>query len=116
VEAALVIPLLLMVVFGIIDFGRMLNAQLSVTEAAREGARVSSFGASPTEIQNRVDQVMDGATVVRETGCLSTPDPDRDTRVRVNYQFDFVTPVGALAGFVTDSFTLTARGVMPCHS
>ena len=36
-------PVLLLVIFGIIDFGRMLNAQITLTEAAREGARATSI-------------------------------------------------------------------------
>src|SRR5438477_589960 len=38
VEMALVLPLLLFVIFGLIEFGRMLNTQLTLTEAARAGA------------------------------------------------------------------------------
>ena len=37
---ALVLPLLLFVLFGVIDFGRMLNTQITLTEAAREGGQV----------------------------------------------------------------------------
>ena len=44
VEMALVLPMLLFVVFGIIDFGRLLNAQITLTEAAREGARAAAMG------------------------------------------------------------------------
>jgi len=39
VEFALVFPLLIVLLFGIIEFGAMYNAQLMVTGAAREGAR-----------------------------------------------------------------------------
>src|SRR6185312_11491700 len=41
VEFALVLPVLLMLIFGIIDFGRMLAAKIVITEAAREGARAT---------------------------------------------------------------------------
>jgi hypothetical protein len=117
VEAALVIQILLVLVFAIIDFGRMLNAQVKVTEAAREGARLSSFGASLTVVRNRVDDVLTGATVSRPSGaCPATPDPDRDAVVVVTYRFEFVTPVALLAGFVGGPTNLTATGVMPCHS
>ncbi|MFA9428634.1 TadE/TadG family type IV pilus assembly protein [Egicoccus sp. AB-alg2] len=44
VEFALVLLPLLAIVAGIIDFGLMLNAQLSLTHAAREGVRVLAIG------------------------------------------------------------------------
>jgi len=37
VEFAIMLPLLLLLIFGIIDFGRALNAQVTITQAAREG-------------------------------------------------------------------------------
>jgi hypothetical protein len=44
VEFALVVTLLLTLVGGIIDFGLMFNAQISLTHAAREGVRVEAIG------------------------------------------------------------------------
>ncbi len=37
------VPALLLIVFGLIDFGRALNAQISLTGAAREGARLAAL-------------------------------------------------------------------------
>ena len=42
VEFALVLPVLLFLVMGMLEYGWMLNAKISVTAAAREGARASS--------------------------------------------------------------------------
>ena len=39
VEFAVVVPLLMLLVLGIFEFGRIYNAKLVVTQAAREGAR-----------------------------------------------------------------------------
>ncbi|UVJ38524.1 TadE/TadG family type IV pilus assembly protein [Arthrobacter sp. CJ23] len=39
VEMAILLPLLLLILIGIIEFGRVLNVQVSLTQAAREGAR-----------------------------------------------------------------------------
>ncbi|WP_077489855.1 TadE family protein [Sinomonas mesophila] len=39
VEFALVLPMLPTLVFGIIEFGRLYNAQIVFSNAAREGAR-----------------------------------------------------------------------------
>ena len=40
VEFALVLTLLVMITFGIIEFGRAYNAQVTLTHASREGVRV----------------------------------------------------------------------------
>jgi Flp pilus assembly protein TadG len=47
VEFALVLPVLLVLVLGIVEFGRIYNVQISVTNAAREGARVMAIENKP---------------------------------------------------------------------
>ena len=47
VEMALVMPLLILMVMGIIDFGRIFNGEIQLSQAAREGARIAALG-SPT--------------------------------------------------------------------
>lgn len=115
VEAALVLPLLLLLVFGIIDFGRMLNAQIKVTEAAREGARASSLNAN---VANRIQDVMGSLSNVEvaEQQCGSNPGAGADAQVVVRYSFEFVTPFSALAGLAGGPITLTSTGVMPCRA
>jgi len=44
VELALILPLLLILVFGIIDFGRLIQASLIVTNVSREGGSMASRG------------------------------------------------------------------------
>jgi TadE-like protein len=39
VEFAIVLPLLLLIVFGVLDLGRLFHALITITNAAREGAR-----------------------------------------------------------------------------
>lgn len=39
VEFALILPILVLILFGVIEFGGVYNAQLMVTSAAREAAR-----------------------------------------------------------------------------
>jgi len=41
VEFALVLPVLLFIILGMIEFGWILNAEISMTSAAREGARIA---------------------------------------------------------------------------
>ena len=66
VEFALVVPVLLLIVFGIIDFGRALNAQIALTGAAREGARLAALGYPDAAIQARV--------------AAAAPEPERGHR------------------------------------
>jgi Flp pilus assembly protein TadG len=58
VEAAIALPLLLLVVLGIIDFGRLFQRYEVLTNAAREGARIAVLpvGYSTTEVKARVLQ------------------------------------------------------------
>jgi len=120
VEFALLLPLLLILVFGIIDFGRMLNAQITLTEAAREGARASVLG---TSVSTRVNQLTGGlgTTTTTTTACPANPAPSDTTTVTVTYQFQFATPIGALAPILGGTayggpVTLRATGVMPCRA
>ena len=43
VEFALVVPLLLVLLFGIVEFGKTLNTQATLSAAAREGARTMAL-------------------------------------------------------------------------
>jgi Flp pilus assembly protein TadG len=43
VEFAIIVPLLVLLVFGIYEFGRAYNTQVQLTGAAREGARVMAI-------------------------------------------------------------------------
>jgi len=124
VEFALVLPLLLLVLFGIIDFGRALNAQITLTQAAREGARLAALGYSDSDVATRAQAAatgLSGVSVAVTTTCAAGAGPTADAVVDVSDQFTFVTPIGAIAGIFVSSglgapITLTAQGVMPCET
>jgi Flp pilus assembly protein TadG len=121
VEFALLLPMLLLIVFGIIDFGRALNAQITLTQAAREGARLAALG--QPGVVSRTQAAATGLSPVNVsvTSCPAGAGPSADAVVSVSYSFTFVTPVGAIAGLIGGSgfgspITLTAQGVMPCET
>ena len=62
VEFALVLPLLMLVFAGIVDFGFLFQRYEVITNAAREGARLAVLpGYGTTDVQNRVrDYVSQG--------------------------------------------------------
>ena len=60
IELALCLPLLLLVVLGIFDFGFMFQRYEVVTNAAREGARVGILpNYTTTDASNRALQYLD---------------------------------------------------------
>ncbi|MCD6352511.1 MAG: pilus assembly protein [Armatimonadetes bacterium] len=54
VELAFIMPVLLLFLFGIIEFGLLFKDSLVLQEAAREGARVAALGAPPPRIREVV--------------------------------------------------------------
>jgi len=126
VEFALVLPMLLLVIFGLIDFGRLLNAQVKVTEAAREGARAAAVAGMGDDhadaAEGRAQIVDEGIEVVApSTFCEPPYTDDEDATVHTEYVFEWITPVGDIAalfggGGWGDPITVTGTGVMPCRA
>jgi Flp pilus assembly protein TadG len=116
VEFVLVLPVLLIVLFGIIDFGRLMYAKLELAEAAREGARAAAL-VSVDDSRNTINDIVaemssDMDSPYSISGCGSSPGPGDDARVTLVYHFSFVTPFLGIGG--DDGLTLTQTAVMPC--
>lgn len=61
---ALLLPLLLLLIFGIVEFGRLLSARETVNQAARNAAR---FGSANATTVNGVAQYVD-CVLIRQAG------------------------------------------------
>ena len=121
VEFALLLPVLLLIVFGIIDFGRALNAQITLTQAAREGARLAAL--NQPDVVSRTQAAATGLSPVgvSVTPCLAGAGQGVNATVVTSYTFSFITPIGAITSLFGSSgigspITLTAHGVMPCET
>lgn len=66
VELAIVLPLVLLLVAGIIDFGRAYYVNIMYTNAARDGVRMMALGLPNTDVTARV-------TDAASTGLAGTP-------------------------------------------
>jgi Flp pilus assembly protein TadG len=73
VEFALVVPILLILVFGIIDFGLAMTQQSLISNAAREGARAGSLEASQKATE---DAALGAMTGLMGTKPAVVPDLD----------------------------------------
>lgn len=114
VELALVLPILLILFMGVIEFGRIFNNYLVITNASREGARVAVLGKSDDEIIDRVNLTaasLDPASLeasvapdpsLRKSGAVAT--------VEVRYSISLVFPL--FESIVPNPLPITSRTAM----
>lgn len=57
VEFAILLPFILLILLGILEFGIILNSYLTIHNAAREGARLGIVGGSNMEIENLIVEI-----------------------------------------------------------
>ena len=81
VELAVVLPVLLLLLLGIMDFGRAFNYWITETQVASEGARRAAvnLGSTGTLLHSYVrDQIQVGDLRKNATICVGFPDEDSD--------------------------------------
>ena len=119
VEFALVLPIFLLVLFAIVDFGMAFHAWIAVTNSAREGARLGAVRGSTTEIEQRVwdttGTLEQGKLTVTVTNAEG--DPGDSVIVDVSYAYSLMTPMADLlalisGGTISDSLTLSSTADM----
>jgi Flp pilus assembly protein TadG len=123
VEFAFVLPVLVLVVVGIIDFGFLFQQYEVVTNAAREGARVGILpGYSTTDVQARVTSYLGeaglSATPTIGVQMVSIPGgtgaPAQGVRVTVSYPhtYTFLSSIATWFGGSFGTTTLSAVSTM----
>lgn len=122
VEFAIVLPIILLVVFASIDFGRALYTVNNLTAAVREGARLASVQISPdpttagskaavsTAVTNYVLAFggNSGAPTVNETFTGAVPDLQSITVQITSYPFTPITPLANVIGLGSITFSPSA--------
>ncbi len=110
VELALILPILVMLLLGITEFGRAYSAQISLQSAAREGARALALGEPSAAVDAAVRSAVGTAHVdaVTQTPCPSgsTSTSTSYATVTVTAQFTFSIPFVDVG---TRSLSATAR-------
>lgn len=97
VEMALVLPLILLLLFGVIEMGRIGHAYITVSNAAREGARLATIGGKDSEIR---DAVLNAAPGLNSSALTVVITPNQFNRqsgqgvsVQVTYPVQLMIPV-----------------------
>jgi len=127
IEFALVLPVLLMIVLGIADFGFLFQRMEVVTNAAREGARIAVLpGYLEADVRARVQSYLAAGGVATTSSPanpqvlvnmafsipMTAPTPAMSgKRVEVVYTYQYLF-IGPFAGWFGGSFTsVPIRGV-----
>jgi Flp pilus assembly pilin Flp len=111
VEFALILPLLVLFVFGIVEFGRAYSARIELTGAVREGARAVALGKDGVAAtQAGAPGLKPSQITVTTVPCPTvSPPPDAKATVEARYPFEYTIPL-----FRTGTWMLKATGVMRC--
>ncbi len=113
VELSMTLPILLILVFGIIDFGMGMRSYISLANAVREGARFASVGntaGEPSDCDGVTNNTVYGRVCVTTGGLdvdlmepsVTYPEgiaPGNSVVVSANYDYHFITPLGDFMDF-----------------
>ena len=123
-ETAVILPLLLLLLLGVVDLGRAFYFHIVITNAAREGARYGShFPHLASGIREATKREAGGSSVALvDTDVLITPEPAAGASpgdvgvarpgesIWVGVEYDYDTIMGGFVGM--ESLTLRSAAVM----
>lgn len=108
VEYALILPLFLLLTFGIIDFGRTVFAYNSISHAAREGARAGVVpSATYEDIVSATTERVGGLTLISDDVTVLTS----TSRITVQVVYDHSLITGPVIEAVGRGSTLQLTSV-----
>ena len=123
IEFAILLPILLLILFGIIEFGFALYGKEVITNASREGARYGIVIDSPRHSEDQIKEVVSSyltnfgwdaskAEITVPTGpCEEFSDP---LQVELKYPFSFLVLPSLVTDFSKD-ITLSSKTEMRCE-
>jgi Flp pilus assembly protein TadG len=96
-EFALLLPLLLLLICGIVDMGRLLFAYQSLHMTVQEAVRLGGLGKSDTEIisyaKGHVQVANPAQLLVNIVPAQAVRKPGQDVTVTLSYKLPFITPL-----------------------
>lgn len=113
VEMAFVVPVLVLLLAGMLDMGRVMHDALTITYAAREGARAAAVGQDNTNIYAAIYNAapsIDPATMSVDIQPSADRMPDNPVTVTISHDVTITTPI--ISAIVPNPFPLAATAVM----
>ena len=111
VEFALLAPVLIMLLLGIMEFGRAYNAQITLSSAARESVRVMAIGNNPTAARAAGKNAAVGLQSALEDSNITISPTKCTTGAQVTITVTYtLSTMTRIAG----PFPMEGKGVMLC--
>ena len=123
IEMAIVLPLLLLLIMGLVDFGFLFQRYVVLTNAAAEGARVAGLpGYSNADATARVQAYATNGGVPGAVNVATAPItfpragggtwPGTQVTVTHVYTYQYIGPIAAIFGGTGGTVTLTSRATV----
>jgi Flp pilus assembly protein TadG len=128
IEMALILPVLMLIIAGIVDFGFLFQKFNVVTNAAREGARMGILpdDYADADVRSRVQTYLRDAglnSTCNSADCVVEIDPvtiatsgadvsAKSVRVTIFHRFSVLDPISRLIGGSFSSISVSGRAVM----
>jgi Flp pilus assembly protein TadG len=112
VEMALVLPVLIWLLLGLVDVARMANASVLIQQASREAVRLGITGATDSAVAQRAMTIANTLDATRLTINISpagTKTTGSDITVKVSYNYQVLSLMGIIGNNVPLQASLTAR-------
>ena len=117
VEFAFILPLLIVLILGIAEFGRAFQVSGTLSAAAREGVRVMALqndqAAARAAVRNAATSldpdITDAQIAITPAVCPQTGTGNVSVRLTISY------PMPLITDFFGASVDLTGTGVMRCN-
>lgn len=114
VEIAIIIPILIIILMTIFEFGRIFNTYLIMTHASREGARSAALGCNDTEVSQAVNNsvaYLDASNLtISITPTKSSRTRGSNVTVNLKYDLDIIVPV--IDKILPDPFNIESQTSM----
>ncbi len=114
VEIALVLPILLLLLCGIIDFGRILYSSIHLNMVTQEAVRMGGLGKSDSEILQYVNDTVDlvdkDTIIVNITPNYYERKSGDYVNVKITYEVKYITPI--IGAFIPSPFQVNTESTI----
>jgi Flp pilus assembly protein TadG len=115
VEFGLMLPILLILVLGIMEFGHAFQVQGTLSAAAREGARAMALRNDTAQAKDAVRQAASALDPDITDAQISISAVCPTSATTQNVRLTITYPMPMLTHFFGASITMTGTGVMRCQ-